>query len=95
MSFGVSDNVRKGVRVCTPDLFHRALDNPEVARTCAEIEDALEACRRGEITKEDYETRKAELKKKLMVFAFTNHTLNSWRINHIFNSSNTTTTKTW
>lgn len=41
MSFGVSDNVRKGVRVCTPDLFQRALDNPEVARTCAEIEDAL------------------------------------------------------
>ena len=61
MSFGVSDNVRKGVRVCTPDLFHRALDNPEVARTCAEIEDALEACRRGEMAKEEYETRKAEL----------------------------------
>ena len=70
MSFGVSDNVRKGGRVCTPDLFQRALDNPEVARTCAEIEDALEACRRGEMAKEEYETRKAGLKRRLTIFTF-------------------------
>ena len=70
MSFGIANNVKSEVRECTPDLFNRALDNPQVARTCAEIEDALEACRRGEITKEEYETRKAELKKRLPIFTF-------------------------
>ncbi|MBQ2011750.1 MAG: VirE protein, partial [Bacteroidaceae bacterium] len=70
MSFGIGENVRSEVRVCTPDLFHGALDNPEVGRTCAEIEDALEACRRGEMAKEEYETRKAGLKKRLPIFTF-------------------------
>jgi hypothetical protein len=70
MSFGIANNVKSEVRVCTPDLLNQALDNPQVARTCAEIEDALEACRRGELTKEEYETRKAELKKRLPIFTF-------------------------
>ena len=70
MSFGIGENVRSEVRVCTPDLFHGALDHPEVGRTCAEIEDALEACRRGEMAKEEYETRKAGLKKRLPIFTF-------------------------
>ena len=70
MSFGIANNVRSEVRECTPDLLNQALDNPQVARTCAEIEDALEALRRGELTKEEYETRKAELKKRLPIFTF-------------------------
>ena len=70
MSFGIANNVRSEVRVCTPSLFNQALDSVQVARTCAEIEDALEKCRRGEITKEEYETLKAELKKKLPIFTF-------------------------
>ena len=70
MSFGISNNVKSEVRECTPDLFNQALDNPQVARICAEIEDALEACRRGELTKEEYETRKAVLKKRLPIFTF-------------------------
>ena len=70
MSFGIANNVRSEVRVCTPDLLNQALDSPHVARTCAEIEDALEKCRRGEITKEENETLKAELKKKLPIFTF-------------------------
>ena len=70
MSFGIANNVRSEVRVCTPDLFNQALDSAPIARICAEIEDALEKCRRGEITKEEYETLKAGLKKKLPIFTF-------------------------
>ena len=70
MSFGIANNIRSEVRVCTPDLLNHALDSPQVAKVCAEIEDALEKCRRGEITKEEYETMKGELKKKLPIFTF-------------------------
>ena len=70
MSFGIAKDIRSEVRVCTPDLLNAALDAPQVARTCAEIEDALEKCRRGEITKEDYEMMKANLKKRLPILTF-------------------------
>ena len=70
MSFGIANNVRSEVRVCTPDLLNQALDSPQVAKVCAEIEDALEKCRRGEITKEEYETLKSALKKKLPILTF-------------------------
>ena len=70
MSFGIANNVRSEVRVCTPDLLNQALDSAPIARICAEIEDALEKCRRGEITKEEYETLKAGLTKKLPIFTF-------------------------
>ena len=68
--FGIAKDIRSEVRVCTPDLLNQALDSPKVAKVCAEIEDALEKCRRGEITKEEYETMKGELKKKLPIFTF-------------------------
>ena len=70
MSFGIAKDIRSEVRVCTPELLNAALDAPHVARICAEIEDALEKCRRGEITKEEYETMKANLKKKLPILTF-------------------------
>ena len=68
--FGIANNIRSEVRECTPYLLNQALDSPHVARVCAEIEDALEAHRRGELTKEEYETKKAELKKQLPVATF-------------------------
>ena len=68
--FGIAKDIRSEVRVCTPDLLNAALDSPHVARICAEIEDALEKCRRGEITKEEYETMKANLKKRLPILTF-------------------------
>ena len=68
--FGIAKDIRSEVRVCTSDLLNQALDSPHVARICAEIEDALEKCRRGEITKDEYETLKGELKKKLPIFTF-------------------------
>ena len=70
MKFGIAQNVRSEVRECTPDLLNQALDSPHVAKTCAEIEDALEALRRGELTQDEYETLKASLKKKLPICTF-------------------------
>lgn len=68
MSFGISNNVRsRVVRTCTPELFRGVIDSPLVAGICAEIEDALEATRRGEMSKEDFDTLKAERKKMLPV----------------------------
>lgn len=68
MKFGISNNVRsRVVRVCTPELFNQAVDSPLVAKVCAEIEDALEKTRRGEMSKEDFGTLKAEHKKMLPV----------------------------
>ena len=68
--FGIANNVRSEVRECTPHLFNQTLDSPQVARTCAEIEDALEAYQRGELTQDEYETLKSQLKKKLPIFTF-------------------------
>ena len=68
--FGIAKDIRSEVRECTPHLLNAALDSVQVAQTCAEIEDALEKCRRGEITKEEYETIKSALKKKLPILTF-------------------------
>ena len=56
------------VRVCTPELFHQVTRSPLVGRICAEIADALEAVRRGEMAPEDFETLKSERKKQLPIF---------------------------
>ena len=68
--FGIAKDIRSEVRVCTPELLNQALDSVPVAQTCSEIEDTLEKCRRGEITKEEYETMKANLKKRLPIITF-------------------------
>ncbi len=67
--FGISNNVRsRVVRVCTPELFHQIVHSPLVGRICAEIADALEAMRRGEMAPEDFDTLKSERKKQLPIF---------------------------
>ena len=69
MKFGISNNVRsRVVRECTPELFHQAMRSELVAEVCAEIADGLERLRRGELTKEEYDTLKAGLKKRLPIF---------------------------
>ena len=70
MSFGIANNVKSKVRVCTPELFHRALESRVVAEVCAQIKDALESVRRGEMSPEDFETLKSDLKKALIIFTF-------------------------
>ena len=70
MSFGIAKDIRSEVRECTPDLLNQALDSALVARTCSEIEDALEKFRRGELSQDEYETIKATLKKRLPIITF-------------------------
>ena len=70
VSFGIATNIRSKVQVCTPALMDETLDSAHVAGICAEIEDALEACRRGELTRDEYDTLKGELKKRLPIFTF-------------------------
>jgi len=71
MSFGIANNVKsRVVRTCTPELFHRAMESRVVAEICAQIKDALEAVRRGEMTPEDFVTLKNDLKKALIIFTF-------------------------
>lgn len=68
MSFGISESVRsRAVQVCTPQLFHQAAQSGVVVKTCAEIEDALESLRRGEMSKDDYVALKTKLKAKLPI----------------------------
>ena len=63
MAFGIALSVRSRVRTCTPALFDQVVDGEQTARVCAEIKDALEMVKRGEMCREDFETFKAEQKK--------------------------------
>ena len=66
--FGISQSVRsRAVQVCTPELFHQATRSGKVKDVCAQIEDALERKRRGEICQEDYDTLKTRLKSQLPI----------------------------
>ena len=66
--FGISRSVRsREVQVCTPELFHRAIKGSKVSLICAEIEDALEKLRRGELKKDEYERMKTQLKSQLPI----------------------------
>ena len=68
MIFGIGNNVKsRVVRTCTPELFHQAVDSRRVAQVCADIVDAREMFLRGELAKEEFETKKAELKKRLPI----------------------------
>ncbi len=68
MSFGIALSVRSRVRECTLALFNQVVDSEQTARVCAEIEDALEKVKRGEMSREDFETFKSEQKKRLAIF---------------------------
>lgn len=68
MNFGISNSIKsRVVRICTPELFERAINLPTVKNVCAEIADAREQMLRGELTRDEFETLKGELKKKLPI----------------------------
>ena len=67
MSFGYSHSFRGRVQKCTPQLFYQALDNKNTALICAEIEDALEKVKQGEMSREDFDKYKSERKKDLPI----------------------------
>ena len=66
-NFGIANSVKGSVKQCTPDLLAQAMDAEVTKGTCAEIEDALEKVKRGEMSREDFETFKGEHKKRLPI----------------------------
>ena len=48
-------------------MLREAMDSPLVAMVCADIKDAWEQVKRGEITPEEFEEKKGELKKRLPI----------------------------
>ena len=52
-----------------------------VGQTCAEIADCHEQMLRGEMSREDFETKKSELKRRLPAFCFHAHFKNGRRLN--------------
>ena len=68
MTFGISNSVKsQQVRECTAEMLREAIDSPHVAQVCAEIKDAWEQEKRGEITLEEFEELKGRLKKQLPI----------------------------
>ena len=68
----LGDNIRKPKTVpATVEGFNERVDSPETGRICAELADALEQHLRGELSKEDYKAKKAEL--KIGAFFYTPH----------------------
>ncbi|MBO5171741.1 MAG: VirE protein [Bacteroidaceae bacterium] len=68
MTFGISNSVKsQQVQICTPEMLREAIDSPLVAQVCAEIKDAWEQEKRGEITLEEFEEKKGRLKKQLPI----------------------------
>ncbi|MBQ8274694.1 MAG: VirE protein [Bacteroidaceae bacterium] len=68
MTFGISNSVKsQQVQICTPEMLKEAMDSPLVAMVCADIKDAWEQEKRGEITLEEFEELKGRLKKRLPI----------------------------
>ena len=67
MSVGYSHSFKDRVQKCTPQLLYQALDSEGTAKVCAEIADALESVKRGEMSREDFEEYKNNRKKELPV----------------------------
>lgn len=67
MRFGYSKSIRGRVVECTPQLLCQALDNPATEQVCGEIEDALEKVKGDGLSRDEFETLKAELKKQLPI----------------------------
>ena len=68
----LGDNIRKPKTVpATVEGFNERVDSPKTGRICADLADALEQHLRGELSKEDYKTKKAEL--KIDAFFYTPH----------------------
>lgn len=64
---GFSPSVKSSVTHCTIENLYAAMDSETTAKICADIEDALEQVKRGEMSREDFETYKRDKKQQLMV----------------------------
>ena len=66
---------------CTAEILHTVMRSTIVGQTCAEIADCHEQLLRGEMSREDFETKKSELKRRLPAFCFHAHFKNGRRLN--------------
>lgn len=64
---GFAQSVKSSVTPCTLENLYAAMDAEVTNHVCADIEDALEKVKRGEMSREDFEAFKREKKKELMV----------------------------
>ena len=80
--FDYIQNIRSHHTVpCTAEILHTVMRSTIVGMTCAEIADCHEKMLRGEMSREDFETKKTELKKRLPAFCFHAHFKNGRRLN--------------
>ncbi len=80
--FDYISNIRSHHTVpCTAEILHTVMCSTIVGQTCAEIADCHEQMLRGEMSREDFETKKTELKKRLPAFCFHAHFKNGRRLN--------------
>ena len=80
--FDYIQNIRSHHTVpCTAKILHTVMRSTIVGQTCAEIADCHEQLLRGEMSREDFETKKTELKKRLPAFCFHAHFKNGRRLN--------------
>lgn len=64
---GFSPSVKSSVTPCTLENLYAAMDSEKTAQICADIEDALERVKRGEMCREEFEAYKRDKKQQLMV----------------------------
>ena len=64
---GFAQSVRSSVTHCTIENLYAAMDAELTNHVCADISDALEQVKRGEMSRDDFESFKREHKKRLMV----------------------------
>ena len=61
----IGDNIKKPKTVpATVEGFNKRVDSEKTGRICAELADTLEQHQRGELSKEEYKAKKAEIKLK-------------------------------
>ena len=81
--FDYIQNIRSHHTVpCTAEILHTVMQSTIVGQTCAEIADCHEKMLRGEMSREDFETKKSELKRRLPAFCFHAHFKNGRRLNN-------------
>ena len=80
--FDYIQNIRSHHTVpCTTEILHTVMRSTIVGQTCAEIADCHEQMLRGEMSRENFETKKSELKRRLPAFCFHAHFKNGRRLN--------------
>jgi hypothetical protein len=81
--FDYIQNIRSHHTVpCTTEILHTVMQSTIVGQTCAGIADCHEKLLRGEMSREDFDTKKTELKKRLPAFCFHAHFKNGRRLNN-------------